>query len=47
MGRDIFWNNGLSLLDLSVTKRWRVTERISAQFRAEFFNILNLTAYAN
>jgi len=47
MGRNIFRNNGLSLVDMSVTKRWKVTERISAQFRAEFFNILNLTAYAN
>jgi hypothetical protein len=47
MGRNIFRNNGLSLMDLSVTKRWKLSERISAQFRAEFFNILNLTAYAN
>jgi hypothetical protein len=47
MGREIFRNNGLHLLDLSVTKKWRLTERISTQFRAEFFNILNLTQYAN
>jgi hypothetical protein len=47
MGRNIFRNNGLHLVDLSVTKKWKLSERISAQFRAEFFNILNLTAYAN
>src|SRR5712692_5621191 len=47
MGRSIFRNNGLHLWDLSVTKKWKLTERLSAQFRAEFFNILNLTQYAN
>ncbi len=47
MGRNIFRNNGVRLVDLSVTKKWKLSERISAQFRAEFFNILNLTAYAN
>jgi len=47
MGRDIFRNNGMKLWDLSVNKKWRITERTSAQFRAEFFNILNITHYAN
>jgi hypothetical protein len=47
MGRDIFRDNGLYLWDLSMTKKWRLTERLSAQFRAEFFNILNITAYAS
>jgi hypothetical protein len=47
MGRDIFRNNGLGLLDLSATKKWKLTERISVQFRAEFFNILNAVAYAS
>jgi hypothetical protein len=47
MGRDIFRNNGLGLLDLSVTKKWKLTERVSTQFRAEFFNILNAVAYAS
>jgi hypothetical protein len=46
MGRNIFRNNGVHLLDISVTKKWRLTERVSAQFRAEFFNILNITTYA-
>ena len=47
VGRDIFRANGLHLLDLSVTKKWKITERVSTQFRAEFFNILNITTYAN
>jgi hypothetical protein len=47
MGRSIFRADGLRLLDLSVTKKWELTERITTQFRAEFFNILNLTQYAN
>jgi hypothetical protein len=47
MGRNIFRDNGLYLWDLSVTKKWKLTERLSAQFRAEFFNILNTTAYAS
>jgi hypothetical protein len=47
MGKNIFRNNGLHLLDLSVTKKWKLTERVSTQLRVEFFNILNFTAYAN
>jgi Carboxypeptidase regulatory-like domain len=47
MGRDIFRNNGLSLVDFSVTKKWKITERVSTQFRAEFFNILNIATYAS
>ena len=47
MGRDIFRNNGLSLVDFSVTKKWKLTERISTQLRAEFFNILNVATYAS
>jgi hypothetical protein len=46
MGRDIFRNNGVALWDLSVTKKWKLGERVSAQFRVEFFNILNATVYA-
>ena len=47
MGRNIFRNNGLQLLDLSVTKKWKFSERVSTQLRLEFFNVLNLTQYAN
>lgn len=47
LGNNVFRGNGLHLLDLSVTKKWRITERVSAQFRVESFNILNVTAYSN
>jgi hypothetical protein len=32
-------------LDMSVTKTQRITERVQAEFRAEFFNILNHPAF--
>jgi hypothetical protein len=32
-------------LDMSVTKTHRITERVSAEFRAEFFNLLNHPAF--
>jgi hypothetical protein len=47
MGQNIFRSNGGHLVDFSVTKKWKITERISTQFRAEFFNVLNQTQYAN
>ena len=47
MGRNIFRDNGMYLWDLSATKKWKLTERLSVQFRAEFFNLLNFTAYAS
>jgi hypothetical protein len=33
--------------DISLQKRFVITERISAQFRGEFFNVLNLVNFAN
>jgi Carboxypeptidase regulatory-like domain/TonB dependent receptor len=33
--------------DLSVTKAWRFKERLTAQFRAEFFNVLNHPNFSN
>jgi hypothetical protein len=33
------------LLNLSVTKDWKLTERLSTQFRVEAFNVLNQTQY--
>ena len=33
--------------DLSVNKLWKIKERYSAQFRAEFFNVLNSREYAS
>jgi hypothetical protein len=33
--------------DLSITKAWRFKERLTAQFRAEFFNVLNHPNFSN
>lgn len=40
-GRNSFRGPGFNNVDLSVSKTWRVGERYSAQFRAEFFNFFN------
>jgi outer membrane receptor protein involved in Fe transport len=45
--RNIFRDSGLRNLDLSVTKIFRYKERLTAQFRAEFFNVLNHPEFAN
>ena len=37
-----YWN-----VDMSVTKAFRFRERITAQFRAEFFNVFNHVNIAN
>ncbi|MGA3023728.1 MAG: carboxypeptidase regulatory-like domain-containing protein [Bryobacteraceae bacterium] len=47
MGRNIFRDTGLQNVDLSVAKNWNIGERWKAQFRAEFFNILNHPNFAN
>jgi hypothetical protein len=47
MGRNIFPDSGFRDFDLSVAKNWRLHERLRAQFRAEFFNILNHPNFAN
>ena len=41
--RDLLTGPGYNDLDLSLTKTTQITERVRAQFRAEFFNILNHT----
>jgi hypothetical protein len=43
LGRDTLVGPASQDVDLSLTKATRVTERIQAQFRAEFFNVLNHT----
>jgi len=43
LGRATYNGPGLADLDLSLLKNTAVTERITAQFRAEFFNVLNHT----
>jgi hypothetical protein len=40
-GRNIFRGRGLKDWDLSVTKGWAWREALKAEFRAEFFNVLN------
>jgi hypothetical protein len=40
-GRNNFYGPGFKNVDMSVSKTWSWKERYSAQFRAEFFNVLN------
>jgi Carboxypeptidase regulatory-like domain len=47
MGRNIFRDSGFRNWDFSVAKNWVFGERLTAQFRAEFFNILNHPNIAN
>ncbi len=46
-GRNIWRDSGLRDWDLSVSKNWKLQERLTAQFRAEFFNVLNHPNFAN
>jgi hypothetical protein len=47
VGRNIFRDTGLKNWDFSVSKSVTFNERLRAQFRAEFFNILNHPDFAN
>jgi hypothetical protein len=47
MARNMFRDSGFRDWDFSVLKDWKVKERLTAQFRAEFFNILNHPNFAN
>jgi len=47
MGRNTFRDTGFRDWDFSVAKNWKFGERLTAQFRAEFFNILNHPLFAN
>ncbi len=47
MGRNLFRDTGFRDWDFSIAKNWKFTERFAAQFRAEFFNILNHPNFAN
>ncbi|MEO8735325.1 MAG: carboxypeptidase-like regulatory domain-containing protein [Edaphobacter sp.] len=46
LGRDTLVGPNLTNLDLSLHKSTQIGERLHAQFRAEFFNILNHTNFA-
>jgi hypothetical protein len=43
--RGIFRGPNYRNLDLSITKNWKFRERLTAQFRAEAFNVLNHPAF--
>jgi len=45
MGRDVLRGKGFQQFDMSISKNWRFGERLTAQFRAEAFNVLNHTQY--
>jgi hypothetical protein len=47
MGRNIFRDNGFKNWDLSLFKTFTFKERFSAQFRVEFFNVLNHPTISN
>jgi hypothetical protein len=47
MGRNTFRGNGLHTWDASVMKDWKLTEKVTGQFRAEVFNLLNQTQFGN
>jgi hypothetical protein len=47
MGPRIFRSMPYYNWDLSVSKNWRFRERLNAQFRAEFFNVLNHANISN
>jgi hypothetical protein len=47
MARNLFRGPGFADWDFSIFKNWTFKERFGAQFRAEFFNILNHPIYAN
>jgi hypothetical protein len=46
-GRNIFRDQGFKNLDMSVTKAFKFRERLSAEFKAEIFNVFNHPTFAN
>ena len=47
MARNLFRGPGFDDWDFSIYKNWTFKERLTAQFRAEFFNVLNHPIYAS
>jgi outer membrane receptor protein involved in Fe transport len=45
--RNLFRDQGFRNWDFSLFKNWTIRERLTVQFRTEFFNILNHTILAN
>jgi hypothetical protein len=46
LGRNTFRNAGWSNVDFAVAKDTHIVERVSLQFRCEFFNLLNQHAFS-
>ena len=46
-GRNLWYDAGFHELDLSVAKLIKFNERFNAQFKADFFNILNTPIFCN
>jgi len=46
-GRNILRGPSQRNLDISINKRIAITERVNLEWRSEFFNILNITNFAN
>ncbi len=47
IGRNAIYGPGFGSVDFSVFKKTKMSERVSAEFRAEIFNLFNRTNYAN
>ncbi len=47
MGRNVLRAQPFRETDVSITKTWKFGERLTAQFRAEFFNIFNAVEFSN
>ena len=46
MGHNVLRGHAFKETDVSVTKSWKFQERLTAQFRAEIFNIFNAVNYS-
>jgi carboxypeptidase family protein/TonB-dependent receptor-like protein len=46
-GRNVFRDSGFRNWDVSVNKEFKIKERVTTQFRAEFFNVLNHPIFSN
>lgn len=46
MARDLFRGQGFRVWDMTIMKNWTIKERVTTQFRAEFYNLLNSTQFA-
>ncbi len=47
MPRNPFRDQGFRTMDASITKAFKIKERLTTQFRAEFFNVLNHPNFVN